>query len=130
MITHCDCGHTVDSKNHSPGTGYGTDKDGKTFCYPCAGKNDRAELEAATPGKKFTLYYEDSPTVSPNGKQIYGFVTNWPGTLRIPTYQQKSNRHNFGGWRTDFWFNVGAAKFHGYQIGDNNAIAHIRCIKG
>jgi hypothetical protein len=43
--------------------------------------------------KCLPLYYKDDE------------VTNWPGTLRFPIHGMKTNRHNMGGVRTDFWFN-------------------------
>ena len=65
----CDCGHEAEPSGIS--TGYGTDSEGRTWCYPCCLVRDLAEIDEAEPGHRLTHY------VSSDG----GFITNWPGGI-------------------------------------------------
>ena len=48
MTMVCDCGHlSTKQKADSCGTGYGKDRDGKTHCYACCTKRDKADLKTA-----------------------------------------------------------------------------------
>lgn len=63
-------------------------------------------------------------------KDGYWVVTSGNNTLSFPVRKQKRSWHNFGRWRYDFWF-IGPDKalWHGYQIGDNNQVAHCKRTK-
>lgn len=98
------------------GARFGVSPENKKVCYACCGKQDEKMLLNASPGDKFVLYFDGT------------HVLNWPGSFKIRVFAS-SSRHNYGGMRHDFHFTVGAKRFHGYQIGDSNEIAHIRCLK-
>lgn len=70
MIT-CDCGHR-ESKHSEITRGYGTDNEGKTYCYDCCNKRD---IESIERGETFTGYVSTGFT----------HISNWPGyrLLRI-----------------------------------------------
>jgi hypothetical protein len=88
-----DCGHAPSA--HGPhDTGYGTDSNGKTFCYDCAAQLDR---EMMIRDGRATLYLIDG---SPSR------VTNWPGSLSFLAYDVRTSSHGggFGAQRTDAKF--------------------------
>lgn len=116
--TVCDCGHPP-SPHGEPTTGYGTDLDGKTYCYDCCADRERQRMIETG---KATLYYARRP----DG----WFVTDWPGHLNFKVMGSSKSRHNIGRVRVDFWFE-GPDGFiwHGYQIGDWNQIAHCKRTK-
>ena len=45
----CTCGHEVQIQASVGGTGYASDAEGRTFCYPCADERDRAREPAGHP---------------------------------------------------------------------------------
>lgn len=103
-------------------TGYGVlPETGDKICYSCCGKLDKQQLLKAKPGDKFWFY------LTGNSHSGY-YVSNWPGSFKIRVYPNKG-RHNFTGVRYDFWFYLGAHRFHGVQYGNATQIAHIRCLK-
>lgn len=65
--TVCDCGHAPTPTG--VGAGYATDRDGRTYCYPCADAKQAQEIADAKPGDRSTLY------VSGDGERI----TTWNG---------------------------------------------------
>jgi len=119
-------------------TGYGTDAEGRIFCYECAADNDRAEME--TRGE-ITLYLVKregkrrpegarayTSRVDAAGQRIYTWheVTNWPGSLSFPVYHLTKGRHNMAGTRYDFCFqDHTGAHWYGTQYGENSQVA--RC---
>lgn len=113
----------------SIGTGYGIYNNNKKVCYSCIGHRDLSDLESAAIGDRFTYYFTEEETDVPGAIAL--FVTNWPGTMKLPCHYRKKSRHNFGTTRSDFWFRTPKNRhlFWGYQIGDNNQIAHIQRIK-
>lgn len=116
--TILDCGHAP-TVTDGPGTGYGTDLHGKTFCYACAGERDKQNLRDSD---RATLYVSKDST----GQWQ---VTNWPGSLKIPIYRVKSGRHNIARTRLDTWFSFEGSAWHGVNIGDND-ILRCRKLKG
>jgi hypothetical protein len=132
--TLCDCGHTATCGGSI--TGYGIDREGKTFCYVCAGKRDREELIST--GKQIGyLSFSDPPLPDSRGRHlrlgyIYdpnGYYGNWPGTFIIPVHHVKRSRNNFGAYRLDFWFTFEGARYWGVNVGDNQ-LARVQRIKG
>ncbi len=104
------------------GTGYAKNNNGEKICYPCCGKQTEEELLSMNVGDRTTLYF------SGNDEKGYE-VTNWPGTFRRTVYPRKSQTNWRHVERFDFWFKVGENHFHGKQIGHNNEIAHVQCVK-
>lgn len=115
-----DCGHAPSEHGDST-TGYGTDAEGRTYCYACCADNDRAAMIATG---RATLY------LSGNWSDRTSVVTNWPGSLSFRASYQKTGRHNIAGKRYDVWFTGPDGKhWHGYQVGDNTQICHCRRVK-
>jgi hypothetical protein len=114
------CAHCggIFGKGDGSGSGYAVAPDDSLICYACMGVKDRADLEAAKPGERFTHYMEAD-----------GTITNWPGTMKIRPHYVKRGRHNIGRTRTDAWFTFGGKPFHAVQIGEHNQIARIRALK-
>ncbi len=102
-------------------TGYGRTGSGEIVCYDCCAKDDIAYLEA---NGKLSGYYV-------KGEDNKYYFTNWPATLKIPVYYQKTSWHNFAGknGRTDFWLTFEGKQYHGVQIGHNSQLATIKKIK-
>lgn len=97
------------------GTGYAVRADDSRICYPCAAKQERADMDR---DGRALLYLDTARRV----------VTNWTGDLSFPIrggYIRES-RHNIGGTRRDFWFIAGGYVWHGYQIGEWSQIARVR----
>ena len=107
-----DCGHEPTPTANTPG--YGTDMQGHTFCYPCAGTRECEQMKAT--GKAFL--YLTGPEVAP-------YVTDWPGTFKLPVLASKRGRHNVASVRTDVWFIFAGARWHGMRMGDNGT--YVRC---
>jgi len=110
----CDCGHTAVSSGI--GTGYGTDEEGKTYCYACCAENDKQWMREHG---KITLYLSDKG------------ITNWPGSLIFPIKRLKKSKHMVFGRSTpreDVWFEFEGELWHGVQRGGNNQIC--RCVRG
>lgn len=96
-------------------TEYALDKENNMICYNCCGKNDAKFM---TENGRHVLYW--------GGDE----VTNWPGTYRAKVYVKKSSRHNLGGWRHDVWFKgPDGFEWHGYTIGSNTEICHVKRTK-
>ena len=108
-----DCGHEP-SVHLEHTTGYGTDLEGKTFCYDCAALQEKAFM--VKEGKTI-LYLTGSE------------ITDWPGHLRFKAHVQKGN-HNIAGVRYDAWFtDHTGARWHGVQYGNNTQIIHCKRLK-
>ena len=125
-----DCGHEP-TPNSGPGTGYGADSAGKTYCYKCCADRDREQMKADGQTMLYLTIFDPAKTHSTNKgtSVIAGELTNWPGTLRIPIHRISNSRHNWGLTRRDFWFKFEGLGWHGYQIGENTQIAHCRRLK-
>jgi len=108
-----DCGHEPSPHNvHT--TGYGEDADGKRYCYACCGEREREDMKAS--GRAFL--YLAGPETAP-------YVTDWPGTFKLPVLAMKRGRHNVAGVRTDVWFIFNGQRWHGTRMGDNGT--YVRC---
>jgi hypothetical protein len=108
-----DCGHEP-SEHESFTTGYGTDKNGKTYCYDCCAKSD---MEVMRKYKAIDLYLSGE------------YVTNWPGSLKIKVGYQRKGKHNIAGSRVDVWFTFEGTQWHGVQYGEWTQICHCKQIK-
>lgn len=119
--TILNCGHTPTP--HSPfTTGYGVDAQGKKSCYACCAKHERETMDATG---RATMYISKDDS----GAWV---VTDWPGMLSYPAYGVRTSWHNIAGknGRVDFWFRDHAGrKWHGYQIGTYNQVAHCKRLK-
>jgi hypothetical protein len=114
----CDsCGSECVPTEHT--TGYGQTKEGTVLCFPCCGKRD---AEALTRGEPVVLY------LTQRGGAPH--VSNWPGSLTIPTFRVKQGRHNLARTRTDVWFAFAGKRFHGTIYGDFSQVFTARCVKG
>lgn len=92
------CAQTIREPEHTArtgcgGTGYGTDGEGRKFCYPCCGLNDREDMERTGRG---VLYLSMPP--NPNNQNrpdtSRAKVTNWPGTATFQVLACWPIRHN------------------------------------
>lgn len=109
-----DCGHEP-TKTNGFGTGYGTDKDGKTHCYQCCANLDREQLTRDGAGM---LYLS---------KDDQGWkVGNWPGTLEFRTGTPRKGRHNIARTRYDVWFRFDGSLWHGVQYGEMTQVCHVK----
>ncbi len=118
-----DCGHKP-SPHSDFTTGYGTGTDGKTYCYACCADRDR---EAMRKDGRITLYLSqtrDNGTDYPKPE-----VSNWPGSLRLGVYHQRTGRHNIARTRTDVYFMFEGAAWHGTQYGDNSQLCYCKRTK-
>lgn len=114
------CKKTIINPVDRCSTGYGKDHDGNIICYDCCADIDREFMD--TKGK-IDLYLVESHGLPTE-------VINWPGTLRLKVTDFRRSRHNFGGFRTDVWFNDHTGKkWHGYQIGDFKTICYCKQLK-
>jgi len=114
----CDqCNEEIIREEGSLTTGYGVDKSGNKVCHKCCGENDSARLANSALGDRFTFY------LTKEG------ITNWPGTFKVKAYYMQDSKHNWGLTRTDVWFRHQGNHFHGYSIGHNTQILHVKRIK-
>jgi hypothetical protein len=123
-----DCGHVP--SDHGPSTtGYGTDKDGKMFCYACCAENDK---KAMIKDGRAMLYLVQDKSVdkSPDSRPSYR-VTNWPGSLCFYVFHYRIGKHNIAGKRIDAWFKgPDGFVWHAKQYGNMSEIAHCKRTKG
>ena len=103
-------------------TGYGVNGKGEKVCFECCAKEDEKQLMSLEVGQKMCLYL----TMEKDSRR--GFVTNWPGTLKIPVVFWVGS-HNFAGKRYDCQFRHGGHEFHATRYGDNSEICHVRRTK-
>ena len=113
--TILDCGHKP-SKHDTFTTGYGYDKDKKTFCYDCCAKNEAQYMRES---KRVVLYLVN------NDKE----VTDWPGHLRFNVTHKSTGKHNFGIKRTDIWFVFENHYWHGIHYGENSDLVYCKQTK-
>lgn len=113
MKTLLDCGHE-ESEHSDLTTGYGTDNEGKKYCYACCAEQDREQMRK---DGDITLYLH-------NGK-----VTNWPSSLVFVPYHERKGRHNIAGTRTDVWFSFEGTTWHGTQYGSFSEICRCKLVK-
>lgn len=113
--TILDCGH-LPSKHETFTTGYGFDRNKKTYCYDCCAKH---EAQAMRDTKQAVLYLVN------NDKE----VTDWPGHLRFNVTYKSSGKHNFGIKRIDLWFNFNGYVWHGVHYGDNSDLVYCKQTK-
>jgi len=116
------CSSCNENKTHSIEsltTGYGIHPDtGEKTCFACIGIQDEIKLLDMKPGERTYLYL--------SGETGSRKVSNWPGSFSRPVTHSSVSRHNWGLKRYDVWFTVQGERFHGYQIGDNTQICHVR----
>lgn len=100
---------------HEGGTGYANDEQGDKICYVCCGKVDEKYMRE---NGKNTMYL--------TGDSGNYFVSNWPGTLKIPCYYSRMSRTNWGHKRVDVWFEFAGAVWWGRHQGDFNQIVRVK----
>lgn len=117
IVTCSRCGD--ECKPSSPGdllSGYGSDREGRKFCYDCCAALD---VERMIADGRATLYL-----VNRDGKWA---VVNFPGSLDFPTHGVHKGRHNIGGSRRDAWFDgPDGYVWHVVSYGDWTEIGHCR----
>ena len=124
--TILDCGHAPSGDPRGPGTGYGQDSEGNTYCYSCCADRERTQMIETG---RATLYL--IPAKETAHSRVHATVTDWPGYLRFPIIGTvRKGRHNMARVRYDFDF-TGPDNAHwvGTQYGDNTQIAHCRRVK-
>lgn len=100
-------------------TGYGINQQNKKVCFDCCAKEDKENLLNSKIGDKFTFYYSDS------------YISNWPGTLKIPVQYIRNNKHNwYGVKRVDVWFTFEGLRFWGLHVGSSHQLITVTRIKG
>ena len=57
------------------------------------------------------------------------WLSNWPGTLKIPIYGIHVGHHNWELNRYDMWFKFGGLEFWGLKIGDDHDCVTVKRIK-
>lgn len=132
-----DCGHEP-SEHSECTTGYGTDREGKTYCYACCAERDKADMIETGRATLYLTMPDNHPTKPGN---MWGYhyaepipgdctVSNWPGSLKLKTHCARVGGHNMTGKRYDVWFTgPDGANWHGVQYGDNTQICHCRRLK-
>lgn len=109
-----ECGHPASAHSEFT-TGYGVNPTtGSRACCQCCAQEDTDFMRKYG---EAVLYFDGAK------------ITNWPGSLVFQPTSIRKSRHNFGGWRYDFWFWFENTLWHGYQIGDMNQIAHCKRTK-
>lgn len=100
--------------------GYGYDHEGNKHCYSCCAAQDKAAMIA---NGKYVLYLCEQ-------KNKAYRVTNWPNSLSFHVMNVSKSWHNMARVRYDVWF-VGpdCHIWHGYQVGDNTQICHVKRTK-
>lgn len=132
-----DCGEAVPlNMTGSGGSGYATDSDRTRFtCYPCAGERESAFL--VEHGRGMLYLCRDVPAGEPArqyrtaGTMESGYyLTDWPGTFRLPVSYGRIGRHNMAGRRFDVRFTgPDGREWRGTSYGDNTQICHVRRLK-
>ena len=118
--TCCKCGTMNERTSHGGMIGnYRRGENGGKKCLTCATAEEVEHLESMQIGGKYTAYFVK------RGEQYFVNIVN----LDIPVTPRKSKTNLHHVERFDFWFKVGPNYFHGKQIGYNNQIAHIQCVK-
>ncbi len=109
-----DC-NKVKPINKDGGTGYGLlilpDQIEKVkICYDCCAIRDKKEMEETG---KFVGY------ISKDKDNKWHF-SNWPGSLKIPAYVEKSNHNWWHVQKMNVWFHYGGYRWFGTNIGSND----------
>lgn len=108
------------------GVGYGCDADGNLVCYACCGDNDARALRDTGRAVLYLTWRSDTG----RGGASRAYVSNWPGTLRLPVYASRKGRHNLARTRYDVWFRFEGREYHGVQLGEWSDICRVRRVKG
>ena len=118
----CDCGH-MESPHSTFTRGYGTDAQGKTFCYACCAQND---LKTMKEDGKWTGY------LSKDGHGEWK-VSNWPSSLVFkPYYVREWKASMWGGYQsaaTAYFIGPDGFVWSATQKGNHNQIARCRRTK-
>lgn len=127
------CGHEP-SKHSEHTTGYGTDREGRTFCYECLASIDTGAMLKDGHSRRLPLYLtSETPLQRGHGAAFHQgtgrqwSVGNWPGSLRFPVRHAKIGSHNIAGRRYDVWFDgPDGYVWHGTQYGDWTMVVHCK----
>lgn len=112
-----DCGHPP--SDHGPHTtGFGTDNEGRRYCWHCCGRQDEAFMREHG---RISLY------LCREGGQWK--VSNWPGSVTFWPFMARKGDHNMAGSRQDVWFIFEGYVWHGVCYGDMTQICHCRRTK-
>lgn len=116
---HCaDCGADKPVQT-AGGTGYVTTDDGKTICYDCVGKRDRAAMIAT--GRATMCLIHEAGRLE---------ITNWPGTLRFAVDSIRMFHHPLHEEAKIAYFHGPDGKqWSGRNVGTSQ-VAHCRRLKG
>lgn len=112
----------------------GYDADHNPYCYPCASAEGMRQV--LEDGKGY-MYLTRNVKRQAEYNQRIGYppecaavVGDWPGIVKIHCYGIRESWHNMAGKRYDYWFPMADGHvWHGYTIGDNARIAHVRRTK-
>lgn len=110
-----DCGHLPSEHGHYD-VGYGIDINNKTYCYACCANQDKTTMRQ---NKRIVLYLNDTQ----------GYVSNWPGSLKIKTTAQYIGRHNIAGTQTRIYFKFDDKFWTGIQYGNNTQLCYCKELK-
>lgn len=116
-------------KHGCGGTGYGTGPDGKRYCYPCCGLNDREDMERTGRGVLYlTMPHNPNDRNRPDTSRAE--VVNWPGTARFTVLACWRIGHNMARSAYAVRF-VGPDGFvwSGRNIGDNQILRARRTVE-
>jgi hypothetical protein len=108
-----DCGHKP-----SDTTGYGTDNNGKTWCYECIAEKDRDAMIRDGNSRSLPLYLSGDK------------ITNWPGSLKFEARGIRKGRHNIARTQTRAYFNgPDGHVWTGVCVGEWTEVFHARRTK-
>ena len=82
MTALLDCGHPMTNRGDGPGTGRAIDADGRSYCYPCAEREERARFLAAD---RWTAYDTGN-----------GAISTWTGGTLARVTDRRIGRGGFG----------------------------------
>ena len=85
-----DCGHPMTNRDAWPGAGRAIDSDGRTYCYPCAGKAEAARFAASD---RWTAYDVRDQSRAP---AIVYHLTTWTGRELARVTDRWTGRGGFG----------------------------------
>lgn len=111
-----DCGHER-TPTEGLAAGYARRADNSTMCYPCADEMQRAEVLAATPGDKVTLYLNTAGTkvITWSGGEVMDHVVwgdrhNWSRERSYLTAYDTSGRMWYGTGAPGMWCTLKLSK--------------------
>ncbi len=91
--TLLDCGHAP-SEHSEHTTGYGSDSDGRKYCYECCAERERAAMIETGCS---TLYFCENVEHGGTIPRFRNELTDWPGKLRFHVwYVNRSHGYGFG----------------------------------